>query len=126
MSVTLNIDAYSSDIASIAAGATYTTDSSAIDVQDVEVMAVQVKGTGANASSAGNLVVQLVASLDNSNYDTTAFHTLTVAFSGSSEVRETNLVNVPGLRSIKVTSVQNTDATYAVTNVNVIIGKTVL
>lgn len=117
---------YVSDIASIAASSSHTTPSDAFDVDDVETIAVQVKSTGANASISGNLTVNLVASVDGTNFDTQVFATVVLVQSDSSEERATELVNVRGLSKIRVNSIENADATYAATNVNVYCGKTIV
>lgn len=123
---TTDANLYESDIASIAASTTDNTDSNQFDVSDVEVVALEVKGNGANASSAGNLVVSVAVSLDGTNYNTVSFHSITVPIAGTSVVRQTELINVSGVQKLKIDSIQNTDPTYAVQNVNVRIGKRIL
>lgn len=117
---------YNSDIASIAAASSSTTDSNVFEVSDVDLIAVQVKSTGANASIAGNLVVKLVGSIDGVNFDTQIFATVTLVQSTNSEERATELINVRGIASVKVTEIQNEDASYAATSVNVFAGKQIL
>jgi hypothetical protein len=117
---------YVADITSIAAAGSHTTDSTAMDVSDVEVVAVQVKSTGGNASISGNLVVKIVGSVDGTNFDTQIFATATLVQTTNSEERATALVNVRGLNSIKVTEIENEDASYTSTSVNVFIGKTIV
>ncbi len=117
---------YDADIASIAAATTYATDSNAIDVSDVEIVAVQGKATGGNASAVGVIDINLVGSVDGTNYDTVVFATVSFALSGAAEVRGSGLVNVRGLNKLKVTSIKNNDASYTADSVNVFIGKTIV
>ena len=117
---------YEDDISSIAAGVTYSTASDAVEVQDVETVAVQVYAEGGNASISGDVVVTLAASVDGSNFDSQAFAAVTLTKSGTDQERATGLVNVRGVHSLRVLSVKNTDSSYAVENVNVLVGKTVV
>jgi len=122
-----DVQMYTTDIASIAAASTHTTESDvAMDVSDVEVVAVQLKSTGGDASISGNLVARLVASLDGTNYDTQTYAAVTLIQTTNSEERATELVNVQGIRYLKVKEIENQDASYAATNVNVIISKKIV
>jgi len=127
MGQTTYIQFYNDDISSIAAASTHSTASDVeFDVSDVEVIAVQLKSTGGNASISGNLVAKLVGSVDGTNFDTQIYATVTLVQSTNSEERATELINVRGLSKIKVKEIENEDASYAATNVNVYAGKTIL
>lgn len=117
---------YETDISSIAAATEDTTDSQNMDVSDVETVAAQIKATGANASASGNVVAKIVTSIDGANFDTTVFATVTVALSGTSAVRATELINIRGCNSLRITAIENEDASFAASSVNVAIGKTIV
>ena len=118
--------AYDSDITEIAAASTHSTASNSMDVSDVETVAVQVYAEGENASISGNVIVSLAASIDGTNFDSQVFATVTLTKSGTDQERATALVNVRGINAIRVMSIENTDTTYKVQNVNVLVGKTII
>jgi len=121
-----NYNLYASDISSIAAASSDNTDSKIAFVDDVEVVAVQLKAEAANASIAANLVAKIVASVDGVNFDTQTFATVTLAKTADTEEAVTELINVRGIRAIMITEIENEDANYAVENVNAVFGKTIL
>jgi len=118
--------AYDEDVASIAAGSTHSTPSNSMDVDDVETVAIQVYAEGENAGISGNIIASIAASIDGVNFDSQVFAVVTLTKSGMSQERVTGLVNVRGVKAIRVMSIENTDSAYAATNVNVLIGKTVI
>lgn len=126
MGTTINYQMYAADITSIAAASSYTTTSQEIDVGDVEIIAVQVKGTGAAAGNASLVTAKFTVSVDGVNFDTVIYQTASVQMSGTTEQRATTLINVSGVKKIRVESVENEDATNAVSNVNVYLGKTLI
>lgn len=126
MGTTINYQMYASDITSIAAASSYTTVSNEIDVGDAEIIAVQVKGTGAAAGNADLVTAKFTVSIDGTNFDTVIYQTASVQMSGTVEQRATTLINVSGVKKIRVESVENEDSTNAVSNVNVYLGKTLI
>jgi len=114
---------YDSDISSIAAASKHTTPSNALNVQGSKKIAVHVKAAGENASIAGDVDVRFIASVDGTNFDTQVFSTLTLTKTDTASERATAIVEVEGVHSIKVLEIENKDATYAVQDVNVYIGR---
>lgn len=117
------IQLYDSDIATIAEDDSHTTDSREFITDGSELIAVQVKASGENASIAGKAIVKLVASLDRSNYDTQIYAEVSLDKTTNTEERATGIINVAGLASIRVTEIQNTDSTYDLEDVNVFANK---
>ena len=127
MSATITYTMFDTAIAAIAQAAEDTTDSKTIDVSDVEVVAVQLVSTGENASITGNLVAKLVGAVHpGGQFDTQIFATVTLTQTDNSAEAATGLVNVRGLSELKVTAIENEDATYDATSVQVNIGKTTI
>jgi len=119
------VNLYTSDV-TIAAGGTYTTDSREFDVSDVDTVAIQIRATGDNAASAGKVQAKIVARV-NDVYSTEIFDIVEVNLNGTAQVVSPPfLLNVRGVMSLKVTEIVNTDATYGVSGVNVVIGKTII
>jgi len=116
-----------SDIASIAKATTITEgtdfDSQVIDVTDVDVIVLQGKVTGGNASASGNVTFTILGTLDDSLWDTVAVATLVIAMSGASQIVQSDPLDVRGYRSLKLGSIQNADASYTATVVNLKCGK---
>ena len=125
MASTTSQNLYSSDV-TIAAGGAYTTDSQAYDVSDVDTIALQLRATGDNASSAGKVQAKIVAMVHDV-YSTEVFDIIEVTLNGANQVVSPPfLLNVRGIKAIKVTELVNTDATYGVSGVNVAVGKTII
>lgn len=112
---------YAADVADIGEGATYTTDSAAIDVAGLDYATIQLYTTGADASSAGTVTFYLVASADGTNYST-AGTPLTLTLNAANKViTEPYCMDLHGINKLKITSIVNGDATYHLTNTNVIV-----
>ena len=100
---------YSVDIASIGDDETYTTDSSEIDVTDVNVFAVQGYSTGGSACVA-TTVIKFLAKVNGAwDDDGNPYVTLTITQTASTTVRKTALIDVSGIDKIKITSIENTE-----------------
>lgn len=112
---------YSTDVATIAAGVTYTTDSDIIEVWRVRRLALQVYFTGDNVASAGTITFNISVSLDGTTWSTIPIP-ITAQLNGTTKVvGEAWLWDVDGIHSIKVDSIINGDASQAVDTLNVII-----
>jgi hypothetical protein len=112
--------AYSTAVASIGAGATYTTDSDDIITVGCQRAVIMLTATGANASSAGTVTFNFVANIGGS-WSTSVWQSLTLTLAGTAViVTAPVLLDVSGLSAIRVDSIVNGDATYAITNSNAI------
>ncbi len=110
------------DIATINAGATWSTGSDWIDIRGTTDFQILCKFTGANASSAGNVTFNFICKGDGSTTTytpTTASFTVVGALSGTSAIVKDGLISSRGgYGYIKLLSIVNGDATYALANVN--------
>lgn len=110
---------YAANISSIAAATTYTTASNAIGVFYAESAYIQVSFTGANASSSGNVTFNFVARGDSAHsWPTTASFSVVAALNANNAVIVDKLIDTSGWYELKVLSIANADATYAITAVN--------
>lgn len=94
-----------------------------IEVSDVDEIRVQGKATGANASATGKVTFKLAASLDGVKWDTDYFATLELTLNGTTEVVTSDLIDVTGIRVIRLQAIQNEDASYAANSANLRWGK---
>jgi len=114
-----------SSIASIAA-ATKTTNftSLVVPVWDVLELMLQGEVTGGNASADGEVDFVLAGRIkDGGTWDTVAAFTLTLDLNGTTAVLESGQIDVQGFHSLKLLSVENKDASYTATLVNLNWGK---
>jgi len=117
----VDTDAYSTAIADIGEGATYSTDTyiQEIDVTDIDFAHIQMKSTGANASSAGVVTYHwLGIGKDGQTYPTVAEFTTTLTLSTNTAVRRGVWADVRPYRGLKILQVVNGDATYHITSTN--------
>ena len=112
--------AYSVDVADIGEGATYATASGEMNTNGCKCIALMPYATGANASSAGVVTFNLVAMIGG-KWCTTTWQSVTLTVSATTEdVSPPVMLNCPGIQAVKVASIVNGDATYHITNVNLI------
>ena len=112
------------DIASIAA-ATTTTSFTAVEVPvwDIETIALMAFVTGGHASASGAVDFNFVGSVDGVTWGTNIVKTVTVTMSGAAKIVKTDQLDMTGYHSLKLYSIQNKDANYTATLVNVWWGK---
>ena len=111
---------YAADITSIAKAATHATQGTTIDVTDARQVAIQPYATGGNASASGNVQFFISVSLDGVKWSTGV--PITIYLNGTTEVvSEAWNLNVDPIRYIRVESIDNNDADYTATAVNVAI-----
>jgi len=115
------------NVASIAAATTIlspTFTPTIVEVWDTwDKLAVQVFATGGNASASGDVTATFLCSLDGVNWDSLPAVTAHVTMSGVAARCETAWIDVTNVHSIKLYSLQNADASYTATAVNVRWGK---
>jgi len=116
------IDFYAADVETILAGATYNTDSDAKYVAGASTVCIQVKMTGDNVGSAGNVTFNFVggnAAKDGTpTYPTETSFSIVAALNGTTAVIKDELVDVSGYKWLKVTSIVNGDGAHAVDSLN--------
>jgi len=112
---------FTADVADIGEGATYTTDSAAIDVSGLEWATVQCYTTGANASSAGTVTFYLSMSGDGTNYSSVGMPLYLTLNAANKVVTEPVEISLRGINKLKIINIVNGDATYHLTNTNVIV-----
>ena len=111
---------YVADIASIAKAASHSTPGRTVDVTDVHGVAVQPYATGGNASASGNVRFHFSGSLDGERWSTGI--PITIALNGTTEVvAEPWEFRTGQMRYLRVESIDNDDADYTATLVNVLI-----
>ena len=111
---------YSADISSIAKASTHSTPGTTIDVTKAPGAAVQPYATGGNASATGNVTFYISGSLDGVKWSPGV--PITIILNGTTEVvAEPWKLDLEQARFIRVESIDNDDADYTATNVNVII-----
>jgi hypothetical protein len=101
----------------VPAASTDAGDSSAFTTTKYDNVAVQVQAKGANASSAGAVTFSFITSVDGTSYESVATRTLALALSGTSTITACTNWNLGAMGYIKLTSVQNADSTYLITNI---------
>jgi hypothetical protein len=112
---------FAADVADIGEGATYTTDSAAIDVSGLEWATIQCYTTGANAGSAGTVTFYLSMSGDGTNYSTVGMPLYLTLAGAAQVVTEPVEISLRGINKLKIINIINGDATYHLTNTNVIV-----
>jgi hypothetical protein len=115
-----NQTAYASNVASISAGATYGTPSAAVALPPWDEVNLVLYLTG-DVSSAGAAVTFYVAlSPDGTSYDSVGTPLAVNIPSGGGVVRSAPIpLNIRNNKKLKVLSIVNGDASYAITAVNV-------
>jgi hypothetical protein len=112
---------FAANIATINAGATYSTPSDAIDVSGLDFITLWLKSTGANASSAGSVTFNLVYSGDGTTYSTTIDPFVLTLATNTAVVSKPIMLDVRGINKIKVLTIVNGDASYAISATNVLL-----
>lgn len=102
---------YTADIASIGDAATDTTDSNVIDVSDWAFMSVHLFCTGKQATAVSDIVADFVVSPDGTNYDTLPYCQVRLTMNGTTKAQQGALIDIRGVRFIKITQIENTDTT---------------
>lgn len=111
---------YSADISSIAKASTHSTPGTTIDVRKAPGASVQLYVTGGNASATGNVTFYISGSLDGVKWSKGI--PITIILNGTTEVvSEPWKLDLEQAQYIRVESIDNDDADYTATNVNVII-----
>jgi len=112
--------AYSTDVADIGEGATYSTASGEMTTADRYEISMLAYATGANASSSGAVTFNLVPKIAGKWCTDNSWEHITLVVSGTSEdVSKPIILNVGGIQAIRVQTIVNGDPTYHITNVNV-------
>ena len=112
-------DFYAPDVASIAAGSPYATDSSVIPVIPADFGRISVYATGADVSAAGAVTFSFACIAGyGATYPTTADFTISVDLNGTTKAVKSESVDLRGMYAIKCIQVDNGDAIYAATVVN--------
>lgn len=108
------------DISTINANSTWTTGSDWIDVRKVEQVQILCKFTGSNASQSGVVVFNFIClgNPDQGYVPTVPSFSVTLAPNGTNTVIGDALINVLSYGYVKLFSIQNTDASYSISNVN--------
>lgn len=102
---------YAVDISSIGDAATHSTDSDVIDVGDWPFMSVHLFCTGKQATCSKDIVATFIVSPDGTNYDTLAYTQVRTTMNGTTKAMAGALVDIRGVRFIKITSIENEDTT---------------
>ena len=111
---------YSADISSIAKASTHSTPGTTLDVTKAPGASVQPYATGGNASATGNVTFYISGSLDGVKWSPGI--PITIALNGTTEVvSEPWKLDLEQARFIRVESIDNDDADYTATAVNVLI-----
>jgi len=118
---------FSTDIATIAAGQTYTTTTPAIDVSRTKRAVLQAKATGGNAGSSGTITFHVAAvvgdQIPTSGHSTSDLTTVTVDVAGTTaKIGVPVLIDTDGMTGLECTSVVNGDGAQAVTLLNLLYG----
>lgn len=118
---------YNADIATLAAGGTYSTLKPALDVSRGKRIILQAYATGSNAGSSGTITFHVAALVGDhdpaTGYSTSDLTTVTVDVAGTAaKVGIPVLIDCDGLTSLVLTSVVNGDAGYAVSLFNLSYG----
>lgn len=109
---------YSADISSIAKASTHSTPGTTIDVTKAIGASVQVYATGGNASASGNMTFYISGSLNGERWSPGI--PITIALNGTTEVvSEPWKLHLDQAHFIRVESIDNDDADYTATAVNV-------
>ncbi len=109
----------SSDLA-IDAGDTWSTGSAYVDVESAGLAQIVLKAKGANASSAGTVTFNFIATGDSSTMTvpTVTSFSQTLTLNANNAVARDFLVDCSAYGDLKLASVVNGDATYALADVN--------
>lgn len=102
--------------------ATMIGDSVAVDVSDVIVgdVLITLEGEVANAGFDALVDAEFVVSYDGTDYDDGGYQTLSFLFDGASTTRRRSIpLNVSGADTIKIKTLVNKDASYALTTATV-------
>ena len=118
---------FSTDIATIAATATYTTTTPAIDVSRAKRCVLQAKATGDNAGSSGTVTFHIAAVVGDrvatTLHSTSDLTTVTVDVSGAAvKYGIPVLIDCDGMTGLECTSVVNGDAAQSISAVNLFYG----
>lgn len=100
----------------VPASSTDAGDSSAVTVTKQAEVGIACTAQGSNASSSGNVTFTFVTSLDGTTYQTTGTRTVVVALAGVAAVTTVTNFYLGPIGYLKLTSVQNADSTYLITN----------
>ena len=104
---------YTSDVTTISNSVTNTTASPFVDVGMADVIAVSPYFTGATATCVSDAIFKFVVSPamegTGTNWGTIAYATVRVTANGTNRVQRTALIDVEGLKRIKVLSIENAD-----------------
>lgn len=111
---------FSSDDLALDAGATWSTGSSYVDVESAGLAQIVLKAKGANASSAGIVTFNFIATGDPSTMTapTVTSFSQTLTLNANTAVARDFLVDCSAYGNLKLASVVNGDATYGLTGVN--------
>lgn len=111
---------FSSDDLALDAGATWSTGSSYVDVEGAGLAQIVLKAKGANASSSGTVTFNFIAVGDSSTMTvpTTTSFSQTLTLNANNAVARDFLVDCSAYGDLKLASVVNGDASYALTAVN--------
>jgi len=115
---------FTTSVATIAAGQTYTTLTPVIDVSRAKRASLQAIATGGNAGSSGTITFHLAAAVGDVNaatmYSTSDLTTVTVDVAGTTAKRGVPiLIDCDGMSGIVCTSIVNGDGLQAVTLLNI-------
>lgn len=109
-----------SDVASIAAGATHSTEGQEMVLEGQKDLFVQAYATGHAAGSAGTVEFYLAFSLDGTNYSTAGLPVVLTLNANLKVITEPMVFDVRGVRGVKVLKIINKDAAQQVDSLNVI------
>lgn len=108
------------DVASIAADTTHATAGHAIALNGQNELFVQAYATGHAAGSAGTIEFYLAFSLDGTNYSTAGTPIILTLNAASPVIAEPVVLDVRGVRALKVLKIINKDAAQQVDTLNVL------
>ena len=111
---------FSSDDLALDAGATWSTGSAYVDVESAGLAQIVLKAKGANASSAGTVTFNFIATGDSATMavPTVTSFSQTLTLTANTAAARDFLVDCSAYGDLKLASVVNGDATYALADVN--------
>jgi len=112
---------YAADVASIAAGATYTTPSDAISVAGLDYATLFLKATGHAAGSAGTVTFYLSSSGDGTTFSTAGTPLVLTLNANNAVVSEPIMLDLHGINALKILKIVNGDAGQQVDALNVLL-----
>jgi len=107
----------------ITANTTYSTTTPTLRCENLSEVHLSGIAKGANAGSSGVVTFALQSCVGNEKWSTSTWQSITVTVAGTATViSPSEILNVEGLSAIRVASITNGDASYAISDVNLYYG----